>query len=103
ELETAAGEAAWWSDARRFLGLGENAPLPEGFVGIARSTPADEPLEDLSDTLSLEFLAPTDDPAMLGRMGPYEIAGLVGRGWPGAAGRGSSSRRPSRPSTGSWR
>jgi serine/threonine-protein kinase len=33
--------------------------------------------------LSLDFLAPTDDPAMLGRVGVYEIAGVVGRGGAG--------------------
>jgi serine/threonine-protein kinase len=33
--------------------------------------------------ISLSFLAPSDDPAMLGRVGPYEIAGVVGRGGAG--------------------
>lgn len=28
----------------------------------------------------LDALAPTDDPAMLGRLGPYEISGVVGSG-----------------------
>jgi serine/threonine protein kinase len=29
---------------------------------------------------ALVYLAPTDDPAMMGRIGPYEIQGLLGRG-----------------------
>jgi len=28
----------------------------------------------------LAFLAPTDDPQMLGRIGPYEVSGVIGRG-----------------------
>ena len=28
----------------------------------------------------LDFLAPTDDPHMLGRLGPYEVAGIIGAG-----------------------
>lgn len=31
-------------------------------------------------TSSLSFLAATDDPAMIGRIGPYEIRGVLGRG-----------------------
>ena len=36
----------------------------------------------------LRWLAPTDDPAMLGRIGPYEIAGVVGSGGMGVVVKG---------------
>lgn len=42
---------------------------------------ADESQADLDQILSL--LGPTDDPEMLGRIGPYEIGGVVGRGCTG--------------------
>jgi eukaryotic-like serine/threonine-protein kinase len=38
--------------------------------------PAESPLI----SAALAFLAPSDDPAMLGRVGPYEIRGVLGRG-----------------------
>ena len=28
----------------------------------------------------MEFLGPTDNPDMMGRLGPYEVCGVVGRG-----------------------
>ncbi len=40
----------------------------------------------------LDSLTPTDDPSMLGRLGPYEISGVVGTGGRGEAG-GRKRRR----------
>ncbi len=37
-------------------------------------------ISQLPSAPSLRFLAPSDDPAMLGRFGPYDILGLVGSG-----------------------
>lgn len=84
ELETVAGAADWWSDARRFLGPnqnGESQPDPRTDDDAAKRH--DDESADPAGEISLEFLAPTDDPHMLGRLGPYEIAGVVGRGGTG--------------------
>ncbi|HLJ10638.1 MAG TPA: protein kinase [Planctomycetaceae bacterium] len=82
ELETAAGEPRWWSDAIRFL-----SPSPTGEFPPHPLTPSSLDGEVGDDVrgggLSLDFLAPTDDPQMLGRIGPYEVAGVIGRGGTG--------------------
>ena len=67
-LEREAGDAAGWENARALLA----AP------------PA--PSQDSSDELpaDLRFLAPTDDARGLGRIGGYEVTGLIGRGGMGA-------------------
>ena len=67
-LERAAGDATGWEDARALLAI----PPTES--------------EDASDELpaDLRFLAPTDDPRGLGRIGGYEVTGLIGRGGMGA-------------------
>lgn len=70
ELETAAGEPSWWSDARHFL-----SPDPVSAL-LSLETANDE-------SVQLSFLAPSDDPAMLGRIGVYEVAGIIGRGGTG--------------------
>ncbi len=70
ELETSAGAPAWWSDAKEFL-----SPAPDAMHG-------DDGDFD-PHTTGLDFLAPSDDPAMLGRIGVYEVVGLIGRGGTG--------------------
>lgn len=64
-LSLQAGEDRWWKAATDLL------------VENPRET---EPRRS-ADLRELEtVLAPTDDPRMLGRIGPYEIAGIVGSG-----------------------
>jgi serine/threonine protein kinase/DUF4097 and DUF4098 domain-containing protein YvlB/predicted esterase len=69
-LEGVAGAPDLWSDLREQL---TEAPAPEA---PARGAQSD--LEDL-----VELLGPTDDPRMLGRLGGYEVCGLIGRGTTG--------------------
>jgi eukaryotic-like serine/threonine-protein kinase len=59
-LDAMTADLSWWREARDFLSEIDHEP----FHGHA--------LEN--------FLAPTDDPRMLGRVGPYEIAGIIGLG-----------------------
>jgi serine/threonine protein kinase len=75
ELETAAGEPSWWNEARDYLSSAETRLSPEGVI--------EEIDGEQAEALTLDFLAPTDDPAMLGRVGPYEVAGVIGRGGTG--------------------
>ena len=67
-LEREAGDDAGWEDARALLAA---PPAPSG--DSTDELPAD-----------LRFLAPTDDPRGLGRIGGYEVTGLIGRGGMGA-------------------
>ncbi len=63
QLESLAAEARWWRDAREFL----DPDLPSGGDSIL-------------DELPIGVLTPSDNPAMLGCLGPYEIAEVIGRG-----------------------
>ena len=63
ELSRHGGDANWWDAASRLLLLNE---------------PVEEAGPELGELRSV--LAPTDDPRMLGRLGPYEIAGVIGSG-----------------------
>ena len=72
-VEKLVGDNSWWSDVHRSLSQlteDDQAPL------------AGEP-QMLIKQLQ-QMLGPTDDPAMLGRIGGYEVVGLLGRGGMGA-------------------
>ena len=71
-LEHLAAEGPWWEEARGYLAC------PQGSSSeIAPDTSDEAP----STYAGLEnVLAPTDDPRMLGRLGGYEVAGIVGSG-----------------------
>ena len=86
EIESLAASAADWDDVRRLLTPDASAPLPvarpvtAGPAVSARETSASDLAACSANESRLDFLAPTDDPEMLGRLGPYEIKGLVGQG-----------------------
>jgi serine/threonine-protein kinase len=86
EIESLAASADEWNDVRRLLTPDASAPLAvslpviAGAAVSAADTGATEPGALSSSEGRLDFLAPTDDPEMLGRLGPYEIKGLVGQG-----------------------
>lgn len=93
-LHDATAEAAWWEETSRFLPdqSDDLRPLTE-ITGIPTDTDA-PPRQQGSDDISipdetsipaavhnvLRLLAPSDDPQMLGRIGTYEVAGVVGAG-----------------------
>ncbi|QDT11851.1 serine/threonine-protein kinase [Planctomycetes bacterium K23_9] len=63
-MDSRACDSPWWAAASKYL--------------------ADRPAPDLDAVAVLgeidTVLAPTDDPRMIGRVGPYEIAGVIGSG-----------------------
>ncbi|MEM1067365.1 MAG: serine/threonine-protein kinase [Planctomycetota bacterium] len=65
KLASTAGTDAWWNAASSYLGL-------------ERPTQSEDEHVDLHEIQSI--LAPSDDPRMMGRIGTYEIAGVVGSG-----------------------
>ena len=69
--ELAAG-SRWWGDLRRYV---RPDPQTEEFSPEGE-TAADGPDHEER----LEFLAPPTGPGHLGRFGPYEVLGLLGRG-----------------------
>ena len=63
-LDRLAGDDRWLGAVRRYLGAGPTE--------VHESSPAAEE--------SLDFLAPSDWPDSLGRLGSYEVKGVLGRG-----------------------
>jgi serine/threonine-protein kinase len=87
EIESLAASADEWNDVRRLLTPDGASPHYESPAMIASpqlhigETPQiDFAGSPTSTEARLDFLTPTDDPEMLGRLGPYEIKGLIGHG-----------------------
>jgi serine/threonine protein kinase len=79
ELESRAAEPDVWRAAREFLSDDGDADSPAAALGEHAAESIDAVLRGLH---------PTDDPHMLGRLGPYEIAGVVGAGGMGVVLKG---------------
>ena len=80
-IESLSAEPEVWSNALELL-------AHEG-VATAQSTGESSRSSSLTNGLHLiDALMPTDDPEMLGRLGDYEISGIVGIGGMGAVLRG---------------
>ena len=105
-LEALAAQLSWWHEARDFLSsvapalvAGRRGDAGTGRHGDAENDAGTRPwLSDAHDDADEQeplsghglknFLAPTDDPRMLGRVGPYEIAGIIGSGGMGVVLKG---------------
>ncbi|MCA9038501.1 MAG: protein kinase, partial [Planctomycetaceae bacterium] len=74
-LEATVGDLDWWNDLEEALGVTASQACDNEY---ALDAPVDQ------RTQLLELLGPTDDPAMLGRIGSYEIVALLGQGGMGA-------------------
>ena len=78
-LSSAAAERESWHEADLFL-------KDDRYDRVLLSSHAGIPEDVASDTVSaqissvLNVLAPTDDPKMLGRLGSYEVSGVIGAG-----------------------
>ena len=79
-----AGDAAWWSDVELALSQ-ESAFQAESYSEHEKADLNQEEADERSEISGLlEMLGPTDHPQMLGRIGSYEIVGLIGQGGMGA-------------------
>ena len=82
-LEDASADQQLWQKAERFLRDDDELSLPlsgtESHCGPNGGRIVDQVLESL---------APTDDPEMLGRVGEYEVSGVIGFGGMGVVLKG---------------
>jgi len=83
QLEGMAGDAQWWAETRRFLSPSPDCLMSSSAAdpatGPSCAWPADAPPAEARSRRP-EFLEPSENPAMLGRLGPYEIVEVIGQG-----------------------
>ena len=81
-LQTRAADDSMWVEAATFL---TPAPDDDELTEVDFTRASDEVGVASDETIAanlaaLDFLAPSDDDTMLGRVGCYEVSGIVGRG-----------------------
>ncbi len=95
ELERLAGEESWWREAQEFLGQYDSdssyhrVSRPNGEPENSRSENVGQNADDPSiREQALAVLAPSENPALLGMLGDYEITDLLGQGGMGIVFKG---------------
>ncbi len=88
ELELLAAGPDWWSDAQELLSTVINLDSATSADNAAQSSVIPAPN---AEVLRLRFLSPSADPTKLGRLGPYEIIKVIGRGGMGIVLKGFDS------------
>ncbi len=92
QLESLAGQPQWWSQACSGVKAILDDPasyLSDGQGGRDGVPTYDSASDDSFATdFAVDFLEPSDDPAMLGRLGEYEIVQVIGRGGMGVVLKG---------------
>lgn len=81
-LEERAAEQDVWDSARELLSSDQESQADGSDSGVSSGGNVHP------GNMVLDLLGPTDDPEMLGRLGEYEISGVVGTGGMGAVLRG---------------
>jgi serine/threonine protein kinase len=84
-LSQAAADDRSWEKAKHYLNPNQEPAITIRNVISPReqAVPVETLVDHNTESLihqTLKLLAPTDDPQMLGRIGPYEVSGIIGAG-----------------------
>src|SRR5437763_10924412 len=80
-LETCAAQSVCWQGTARHLGTAPAVePSLRRVIDRLRHDPEHMTAADDGPEPPLDFLDPPDSPDQLGRLGPYQVQGVVGRG-----------------------
>lgn len=88
ELETLAAKEDWWRETRELL-VGIDSTQAQKAVSVSpfSNCSHNHPPESV-EAPALNFLSPSDNPAMLGRLGEFEVLEFIGRGGMGVVLKG---------------
>ena len=78
-MRVQAAEESYWTEASQLFGDCDGYQSCR-ILGETRSDDFDRVTSSMQTKSVLSMLAPTDDPNMLGRLGPYEVSGIIGSG-----------------------
>jgi serine/threonine-protein kinase len=71
QLETLAAEESWWQETHELLGV--------GWISDPTTFASDGRAKRVGTESQPTFLAPSDNPAMLGRLGEFDVLEIIGR------------------------
>lgn len=86
ELEFMAAKKEWWVETHELLSGWSSTDAAGSIQASGQSNSL--PSTPVTDPPSLRFLAPSDNPAMLGRLGDFEVLEVIGRGGMGVVLKG---------------
>jgi hypothetical protein len=79
-LESLAADSRWWDELRGLLGSRPDGDTSEPDPAAADTATYGSDEADTGAGPAIDFLSRSDDPRSLGRLGPYEITGILGTG-----------------------
>ena len=79
-MASQVGDPKWWHEAEQSLLQHVGESLRDSQIRLGETAPRELTDERESLEVLLKLLGPTDDPKFMGRIGSYEVLGVLGRG-----------------------